>query len=442
MSDKTLKERVGKLADTIGLDNLGKVFLAIRWVFMTLDWLIDLITGYSLHHGTREERERFKQSFEHGAHYVDIVGRFPFSPYLRTQPKWHLLRHHSYGNPRELMENDNITLKGVTPTHAWFVVSKEDVFEMNTPFSWITQFFKPYQFVIVSHKTLHRLASEYPANDGRKLVLIDNTARCGSTLMCQIFSRLPDTRVMSEPLSFLEPYNMYNKGMISRETFEKLVQSVAHIQFKREKKHDYNMVVMKVPYLLGPLVPVIKKALPSIEALYMIRQVKNSFESFEKMLHGFPGYNPDRIVPFMTINAPVPLDDEKLNTIKKHYIDTMLTTMPNIEQRGFSYAGSLANFKQNKSYYTSSVVFEDLTGNPKKELTELFQKLEFKKSWVEDGLTAFQFDAQANTFGSRGQKQKYYTDAEWTRVDEIFEDLGCPVNSTSTIDELRNAVAM
>ena len=33
-----------------------------------------------------------------------------------------------------------------------------------------------------------------PGSDGRQVIMLFNTARCGSTLLCQMFSRLPNTR--------------------------------------------------------------------------------------------------------------------------------------------------------------------------------------------------------------------------------------------------------
>ena len=61
------------------------------------------------------------------------------------------------------------------------------------------QFFAAKKLVIMPHSSLNRLASEVGDPVDRRLTLVNMTARCGSTLLGQMVSRVPRTRAISEP---------------------------------------------------------------------------------------------------------------------------------------------------------------------------------------------------------------------------------------------------
>ena len=116
-----------------------------------------------------------------------------------------------------IFQNDNVTLQGVSETHVWFCVTKnvpdKNVYTTTTfPFAFMAQFFMANELIIISHETLHKLADEmnWSQNDN-ELILINNTGRCGSTLLCQMFGKLPNTNVMSEPWGLLYPHRLLNR---------------------------------------------------------------------------------------------------------------------------------------------------------------------------------------------------------------------------------------
>ncbi len=70
-----------------------------------------------------------------------------------------LYRHRRYVHPETVLARDDATLHGVTPTHAWFCVSKHDVYDPETfPFTFLLQFLQSHQLVIMPHEAFHRLA--------------------------------------------------------------------------------------------------------------------------------------------------------------------------------------------------------------------------------------------------------------------------------------------
>ncbi len=64
-----------------------------------------------------------------------------------------------YVHPDYILDHDDVTLHGVTPTHAFFCVSRHDVYDATTyPFTFLLQFLQSHKMVIVPHSTFHRLA--------------------------------------------------------------------------------------------------------------------------------------------------------------------------------------------------------------------------------------------------------------------------------------------
>ena len=99
--------------------------------FVTLiDFILDSMFGYTIQHGTREERRQCKE-YEHSAQVVSIMGRGAYSLIINHQLHNFVWRHESYVHPKHVLEYDNITLMGVTQTHAFFCVSEQnfDIYE-------------------------------------------------------------------------------------------------------------------------------------------------------------------------------------------------------------------------------------------------------------------------------------------------------------------------
>ena len=93
-------------------------------------------------------------------------------------------------NPADfVLKNDQVTLMGVSESQAWFSVCSKSVYDLNSgfPFAFMTQFFKSEKLLIVDHETLHEIAAEIGQLPGN-CVLINNTGRCGSTLLCQVMT--------------------------------------------------------------------------------------------------------------------------------------------------------------------------------------------------------------------------------------------------------------
>ena len=359
-------------------------------------------------------------------------------------------------------------ISGVTPTHAWFCVSDVDIYDTSIyPFVFISQYVASKSFVIVTHETLHKLADEISfKNDTRNLILVDNTARCGSTLMCQMFYQLPNTRVMSEPWALqhsslvrdnyrghpwlYDPKN--DVTQMSEETFTRLITSVTKILFKYENNKEFDRVVLKVSVTLGQLVPYIKKAVPRIKCIMMTRHVKISIESFEKMLRGWgPALtNVKHIVRAndLILNwCPFPYADDKAMAIKKKYVLlNKQSSLPILKVRLIMYGASLINFLHHKNLYIHSIVFEDMMKNTKDELEKMYKKLDIPTELVDKAMEALKVHSQRGVFTSnvlvKSKNKTIFSESDWESCDSVFEELKLPIKKDMSIDDLRDLVTL
>ncbi len=105
---------------------LSKCSILFRYTLFATDFFLDKLFGYTITAGTREERA-LSQQYEHSAQVATILGRGCYTHVMNQQLHHYALKHEKYVHPRYILEHDNITLQGVTPTHAFFCVSDPDV---------------------------------------------------------------------------------------------------------------------------------------------------------------------------------------------------------------------------------------------------------------------------------------------------------------------------
>ena len=101
------------------------IVVAINAALWVLDLILDLLFSYTIRSGSLFERLK-SESYEYSAQVVDIITwGAPAHPLV--QPKHYVWKHERYLHPRYVLEHDNITLMGLTPTHAFFCVSDPEV---------------------------------------------------------------------------------------------------------------------------------------------------------------------------------------------------------------------------------------------------------------------------------------------------------------------------
>ena len=122
---------------------------------------------------------------------------------------------------------------GASENQVWFSISPNyNVYQIGKiPFAFLAQYLKSEKLLIVDFATLHKIAESLESPQGN-CILINNTARCGSTLLCQIFKRVPNTSVQSEPWALTYIHRMFNEKKISWNEHKALIESFVKLQFK------------------------------------------------------------------------------------------------------------------------------------------------------------------------------------------------------------------
>ena len=101
------------------------IVVAINAALWVLDLILDLLFSYTTRHGSLNERLK-TESYEYSAQLVDII-TWGAPTFALIQPKHYVWKHERYLHPRYVLEHDNITLMGLTPTHAFFCVTDPGV---------------------------------------------------------------------------------------------------------------------------------------------------------------------------------------------------------------------------------------------------------------------------------------------------------------------------
>ena len=150
---------------------------------MTVDWVLDLVFGYSLVQGWQNDRSN--QITENGNLTLVLArGSSIFMGSLLLED--YVVFHLKYVNAVEsILYDDNVQLMALSKTHAWFSVMPNDKNTNKYPFVFINQFWFTEQILIVDHKTLHAVAKKCYSPTG-EYILISNTGRCGSTLLDRV----------------------------------------------------------------------------------------------------------------------------------------------------------------------------------------------------------------------------------------------------------------
>ena len=120
---KVSKTKMGRKTGFLGFSYC--IVYALRMALCAIDIVLDYLLGFTIRHGFLNERFMSK-SYEYSAQLVDVVAWGTHSYHL-TVPNNYVVRHNKYINPKYVLQHDNITLMGITPTQAFFCVSDAKV---------------------------------------------------------------------------------------------------------------------------------------------------------------------------------------------------------------------------------------------------------------------------------------------------------------------------
>lgn len=146
------------------------------------------------------------------------------------------------------------------------------------------QYLKAKKLVLLPHWAFHRLAEK--AGDPKvKVTMLVMTARCGSTLLCQMMSRVSGVLTMSEPWALNYVNSLFNENRIDSSENRRLVRSVIRLQCKSDGNGgngdgDSGHVFMKVLATVAAQAPIISDLFPEVLLVFNTRHPRPCINSF------------------------------------------------------------------------------------------------------------------------------------------------------------------
>ena len=257
-----------------------------------------------------------------------------------------------------------------------------------------------------------------------------------------MFESIPNTRVMSEPLSFLFAWNMYLRGKISLVEYEKLLQSVFQIQCKKERK--INRIVIKHNMCATPCLSSLKKWYPKLQLLFITRHPLPSFKSYDKLWTLLPVSG--------TLAFLANCNDNLWKNYTILYDDaiwweryrSMIQEGCTIDQKVamsriflFNYWCVIEQYIKNKSSYETMLLYEDLCTNPREALANVFSALNISLDNIPQALCATKDDSQQGFFGKRGSNESKHSSNVIDMVDKKFQKYKIPIQINMSMEDFR-----
>ncbi|ELU12208.1 hypothetical protein CAPTEDRAFT_204755 [Capitella teleta] len=309
------------------------------------------------------------------------------------------LTHHSFENPAYVLK-DNVSLYQVTRDQAIFVEVPEemDVWRcQHGSFLRQAQFNNAHRVITMPLHAFHTLADSIGDPDA-ELVFVQNTARCGSTLLVRVFEETEECVAFSEPdaLNAVASYATHpgwkhaDVSRVTRDAVRMLCKPVHRM------KGQTRAYLMKLTILSIDGVPMLQELYPNSKHMFMYRDCLKVSESLMRIKEVLPllklGYVTanDKFDVVTTVIKLIGLSNEGCGEIRiKHQFQIgvwlwciVMKKYENMVQSGVEMA---------------AVAYEDIAGDPEYALTEIFKYCNVPLHLLKSGLRALEKDAQGNS---------------------------------------------
>jgi len=203
---------------------------------------------------------------------------------------------------------------------------------------------------------------------------------------------------MSEPWALLQLWGHHLKGRFNERQVESLTRACVILQCKRELKKDTSRFVVKLPTLVSPLGPILRKCFPSAKMVFVTRRPKASIESFMKILQGAPTCFRALKLDKKFWYDHFPLDknasEEAREFLRRKWRGEYSATSK-FEGVCRAYAASLSCYRLHKDVYDAGlIVYEEFVEDVKVKTEALFDKLCISREHVADAIGALQKHSQ------------------------------------------------
>ncbi len=427
------------------MDDLIKywLFLLVKAVITCLDLIADLLFGTTFFGGSKKDRIQAAERYESSAQLVHILWKQKENFIAPTKLRNFLYKHEAYVSPNYILKNKNISLMAIEKDYAIFCVTDPsvDIFDTEKfPFTMFAHWMLPKKLVILPIASFHRLADEL-GDPKVPIIAAAMTARCGSTLLVQLFNKVPNTRAMSEPTATCDIHGLRGSGKITPDESVKLLRSAMRLQCKVEPGTDIERIFIKMTIENSPHLGDIAKLFPNFAYFFntrhpvpSIRSLKTIFEdNFGGLYHklGLPWREFVGRGFFFAYHGGHDKVIKRYSTWRKNVSDAEFGML--------FYAASLASYFDNKPMFRRVVFYENLSNDPKDEVEKIFEKAGIPLEHVPTALEALKHDSQKGTLGTRGKaRSSTIQDDVLKTFDGLMEDMNLPqIKHTMSVEEFK-----
>ncbi len=373
---------------------------------------------------------------------MSIKWRAALSRKMHHDRSNYLVAHERYGDPvDEILGKDNVVLFGLDRTHVFFCVTDPAANIFNTrkyPFMFPAPYLLAKKLILLPHARFHQLAERLGDPDDRNVAIVSMTARCGSTLLCQMLNNIPDTRVMSEPWTLVYLHQMVNRGLIKPEENKALVKSIVRVQLKKEVGNpNIKRVILKLPPFCSPQMQIVAKQFPRIKIVFNTRHPMASIKSWMKLTSSY------QLKPLLWNSLmemlPVPYDDPEFSDFLHKRWTWLQGDVTEEEHYFWGFAFCFRSYLQHRKDYCLAILYEDIVQHPEEAMRKLFAVLAIPEEHIPLTLEGLKHDSQNQTFGKRGNNERF-TPKEKTKIkiDAALKELKVPLSIDMSMDALRN----
>ena len=400
------------------------LYITVRKLYSITQALWWIVNGTYLSLYTSRQEKNYYRS----AQLLDIVFRYKMDVLTEPSGPGNFITTHAAFVSPSYIQQDNVTLYYVTATEAVFVESPEEIDVSHSDygsFLRVAQFENARRIIKIPIDAFHKMAEEIGDPTG-EIVFVTNTARCGSTLLTQIFEETGECVGFSEPDAFNALTNYKDK--MPQDDLDKLIRNSIRMQCKPLVNRHISAYIIKVMPPLIEAVPTYLRLYPESKQLFMYREGL-------KVAHSL-----------VRISTQVPLLALLLMVTKLHPRLAEMT----VEAMGlpvnedlprlpsplifcfYLWAGLCRKYLglRENGYEIDAVKYEDLVEHPLEATKVIFKYCSLPEELAEKAINALNKDSQRHSPLSKksipGTKTPQLTGDEKVTADAICDQFGIP----------------
>ena len=266
-----------------------EVFVQILWTLFrkTFEFFQYFVWWWNGTHARIKENYK-KDAIKGSVQVLNILARHKFCFLLQPSGADNFLMTHSEFVDPEYVLQDNITLYYINKDEAVFVEAEEGVDVTQSKHGSFVRYaqFKMARKVIIMPISAFNRLGEKVGQTKAKIIFLCNSARCGSTLVNQVFEETGSSIAYSEPDAFNAVVQL--KGLVSEEERIRIFKNCINIMCKPCHTKEIKSYVLKPTQPTMVEMPLIKELFPDSHMMYIYRDGLKCSKSLAKICNELP----------------------------------------------------------------------------------------------------------------------------------------------------------